>query len=111
MKAIAIKKIAVNLATGRVLEDRAKLKLFQPSLDCQVCGIEHDEKMPHILASLYYQYAFMAHQGRYPTWADACAHCDPKVRAGYRAALAGSGTLWTEPPEGIRPVADFGFGE
>ena len=58
-----------------------KMTLMKPHPDaCQVCAREHEPHLPHDQQSLYYQMAFHAQNGRYPTWADAMAHCAPEVK-------------------------------
>jgi len=47
---------------------------------CQVCAADHTPDMPHNRDSLYYQMAFKQAHGRWPTWADALAHCTPEVQ-------------------------------
>jgi hypothetical protein len=42
---------------------------------------------PHNQQSLAYQYDFYGKNGRWPTWADAMAHCDESVKAQWTAAL------------------------
>jgi hypothetical protein len=52
---------------------------------CQECAVDHTPDQPHNQQSLFYQMKFNAEHGRYPTWADAMAHCDEGTRK-----------LWTE---------------
>jgi hypothetical protein len=54
---------------------------------CQECAVKHDPEQPHNQQSLYYQYKFYAQHGRWPTWADAMAHCDREVREYWISAL------------------------
>lgn len=54
---------------------------------CQECAVKHDPEMPHNQQSLYYQYKFYAKHGRWPTWADAMAHCSEGVREYWKLAL------------------------
>lgn len=46
---------------------------------CQECAVKHEPEQPHNQRSLYYQYRFYRKNGRWPTWADALAHCSPEV--------------------------------
>lgn len=48
---------------------------------CPECGIKHPPEAPHNRDSLYYQYKFMQQHDRWPTWADAMAHCSSEVKA------------------------------
>lgn len=72
---------------------------------CPICATSHGPSEPHNAQSLYYQYRFYGVRGRWPTWADAMAHCDAKVKAFWEQALRDRG-VWTEPPEGVEPIAD-----
>ena len=69
-----------------------KMILMKPHPDaCQVCAREHDPHLPHDQQSLYYQMTFYAQNGRYPTWADAMAHCAPEVKRIWTLGLAQHG--------------------
>ena len=69
-----------------------KMVLMKPHPDaCQVCGREHEPHLPHDQQSLYYQMAFHAQHGRYPTWEDAMAHCGPSVKHDWTVALRDHG--------------------
>lgn len=70
---------------------------------CPACAVKHREDEPHNCQSLYYQYRFYGLRGRWPTWADAIAHCDQDMKAYWREALTQQ-NAWTEP-EG-EPIAD-----
>lgn len=52
---------------------------------CPECATKHTPEEPHNQQSLAYQYDFYGKNGRWPTWSDAMAHCDDKMRQ-----------LWTE---------------
>lgn len=58
---------------------------------CQQCAVLHDERDPHNQQSLYWQYWFHSQHGRWPTWADAMAHCTPEVKKAWIAGLAEHG--------------------
>ena len=49
--------------------------------------MKHDPRMPHNRDSLTYQYKFYDQHGRWPTWADAMAHCDPAVKEAWIEGL------------------------
>lgn len=66
---------------------------------CQYCAVDHPPGQPHNAQSLYYQYHFYGRHGRWPTWADAVAHCEPAVRAAWELALRRK-KAWSEPAEG-----------
>lgn len=55
---------------------------------CSDCAVAHDPDMPHNQQSLHWQYRFYGAFGRWPTWADALAHCTPTMRAQWRIELA-----------------------
>jgi hypothetical protein len=71
---------------------------------CPICAREHAPEMPHDALSIYYQYRFFGSRGRWPTWADALAHCDEKMRSFWESELRRSG-YWSEPADGD-PIAD-----
>ena len=58
---------------------------------CPVCAVNHGEAMPHNRDSLYYQMRFFQKHGRFPTWADAMAHCDEHTKAVWVGLLAERG--------------------
>ena len=58
---------------------------------CPVCGAAHDPKEPHERDSLRYMVGFYRKHGRWPTWADAMAHCSEEKKALSRAALLKKG--------------------
>ena len=66
--------------------------LMPPAPDvCQECAVKHDPMMPHNRDSLYYQYAFYAKNRRWPTWADAMAHCPEEIKGYWTDALTEKG--------------------
>lgn len=75
----------------------------QPGV-CPVCAGNHAPDSPHNCQSLYYQYRFFGLRGRWPTWADAVAHCIPKLRSDWERELRARGK-WSFPPDGS-PIAD-----
>lgn len=69
-----------------------KMVLMKPHPDaCQVCAREHEAHLPHDQQSLYYRMTFHAQHGRYPTWADAMAHCGPSTKHKWCSALRDHG--------------------
>lgn len=62
-----------------------------PPGTCPMCAVKHDPRMPHNRDSLTYQYKFYDENGRWPTWADAMAHCAPEVKAYWTEALQAIG--------------------
>lgn len=64
---------------------------------CPDCAAMHTPEQPHNQQSLFYQYSFMEKNGRWPTWADALAHCTPELRKQWVEALAEHGITVTEP--------------
>jgi len=71
---------------------------------CPICAIAHEPEAPHNQQSLYYQCRFYGVRGRWPTWADAVAHCDQEIRAFWERELRKRGA-WSEPVDG-EPIAD-----
>ena len=55
---------------------------------CPECATKHPPEQPHNQQSLHYQYAFRLKHQRWPTWADAMAHCDDEMRAAWTRELA-----------------------
>lgn len=81
------------------------MKLLPPKEGtCPVCARDHEQDMPHDVQSLYYQYRFHAIRHRWPTWADALAHCSDKMRQRWEQLLREKG-VWSEPEDGD-PIAD-----
>lgn len=72
---------------------------------CPICATAHAPSDPHNAGSIYYAYRFYGTRGRWPTWADAVAHCDTDMQRYWREELTKRGA-WTEPPDGVEPVAD-----
>lgn len=65
---------------------------------CPVCAVGHKANQPHNPESLYYQMKFRQQHGRFPTWADAMAHCEEHIRKMWIDALAERGVI-VELPE------------
>jgi hypothetical protein len=61
---------------------------------CQECAVDHRPEDPHNAQSLFYEMKFHMQRKRYPTWADAVAHCAPEVRAAWEGELRRVGA-WT----------------
>jgi len=79
--------------------------LFPAAPDaCPICNIKHEPNKPHDATSMYYLYRFYGIRGRWPTWADAVAHCSQEMREGWEQALREHGA-WTETVDG-EPIAD-----
>lgn len=69
---------------------------------CPMCAVDHPPTAPHNQQSLHWQYYFYGRHNRWPTWADAMAHCDPKLQEACKKALIEKGA-WTVN-EGIVPI-------
>ena len=76
-----------NLGGFKLL--RGKLEEGQ----CPECAVKHAPEMPHDQTSMFWLYSFMEKQGRWPTWNDALAHCQPEMRQRWVAALAERGIV------------------
>lgn len=64
---------------------------------CQQCAVDHEPNEPHDAESLRYQFWFYGQHERWPTWADAMAHCTAEIRAVTTAVLAEHGDTVTAP--------------
>ena len=74
------------------LKQVGAFQLLPPAPDvCQECAVKHEAAMPHNQQSLYWQYSFYAKHQKWPTWADAMAHCSEEMKAKWIAALAERG--------------------
>lgn len=83
------------------------MRLLPPAAHlCPICATAHDPTYPHNAVSMYYLIRFYGVRGRWPTWADAAAHCDPKMVRQWKQVMLEKGIKWTEPPEGVEPIAD-----
>ena len=71
---------------------------------CPVCAASHQPHEAHNAQSLYYRYRFFRLHDRWPTWADAIAHCSPAVIMVWRCQLEEMGK-WSEPLDG-KPIAE-----
>ena len=58
---------------------------------CPQCAVDHPPDQPHNQQSLAYQYWFYNEHGRWPTWADAIAHCSQEIKNFWTAELASRG--------------------
>ena len=58
-----------------------------PPGTCPMCAVKHGPEQPHNRDSLAYQYKFYDQHGRWPTWADAMAHCSPEIKSFWRSEL------------------------
>jgi hypothetical protein len=80
------------------------LFLPPPPDTCPICATKHAAADPHNALSLYYLYRFYGLRGRWPTWADAVAHCSDQIRGAWQQALRDRGA-WSQPSDG-EPIAD-----
>ena len=58
-----------------------------PEGTCPECAVAHDPALPHNQQSMAYQYHFYDQHGRWPTWADAMAHCSEEMKEQWKAGL------------------------
>lgn len=74
---------------GNKVVDIARVgKLLPPAPDlCQSCATKHEPELPHNFESLFWQYWYYNQHGRWPTTADAFAHCTPEMRARWVQAM------------------------
>ena len=54
---------------------------------CPECGIKHEPKWPHNRDTMFYNFKFFNDNGRWPTWEDAMAHSEEKVKVMWREEL------------------------
>jgi hypothetical protein len=75
------------------LKEKCGMTMFgkTPPGTCPECATAHGPAEPHNQQSLAYQYKFYVQHGRWPTWADAMAHCSDEVKTLWRDALAEQG--------------------
>ena len=100
MKIIKSPMQVVDMTTGEVKEERTAEWMLGPPPPgkCSVCAADHAPDQPHDAQSLYYQYAFYADHGRWPTWADAISHCSPETQAMWKHELQRL-NAWNGRPE------------
>lgn len=91
----------VDTATGEVIKtEMVEMTIAPPPVgSCSVCGVQHDQREAHNAQSMFYQYRFYGAHGRWPTWADAVAHCEPEMRAKWIAELTRLKVWVTLPPD------------
>lgn len=58
-----------------------------PDGTCTECARAHDASKPHDRDSLAYQYRFYDKHGRWPSWADAMAHCSDEMKHAWAREL------------------------
>jgi hypothetical protein len=89
IKTLPVTCETVNTSTGKVEKtETVSFGILPPKAgNCSVCGVDHEPTLPHNTQSLYYQYAFYGEHGRWPTWADAVAHCTDEMRATWAKEL------------------------
>lgn len=72
--------------------------MLPPNPDvCQECAVKHEPDMPHNQQSMFWQYNFLGKHGRWPTWADALAHCTPEMQQHWIRELAKHGVTVQMP--------------
>jgi len=77
---------------------------------CAVCACAHDTLSPHSRDSLPYQIRFRDRHGRWPTWADAMAHCNVLIRTAWQVELEKRG-VWTTTKKPIAEPVVVGDGK
>ena len=83
----------VDMQTGEVTETKQGAMMLLPAAPgtCEVCATKHESEMPHNQQSLFYQMAFHSEHKRWPTWADAMAHCTLEMQEQWRKHLRARG--------------------
>ena len=87
-----------------VVNKKFKMMPARPGT-CAFCARDHESHLAHDVHSLFYQTRFYLKWGRYPTWADACAHLAADDAHRWQVSLAAVGQEWTDPKEG-EPIAE-----
>lgn len=67
---------------------------------CPECGIAHDPEQSHNRDGMKYMYKFYDKHRRWPTWADAMAHCPEDVKRYWTQELKERGIPVTNSKEG-----------
>lgn len=79
-----------------------EIRVVPPSPgSCPICATKHDPKEPHDRDSLYYKNWFRKRYKRFPTWADAMAHCSERTKKEWKKRLARRGIIVEEEMEGV----------
>src|ERR1700761_8339755 len=65
---------------------------------CEECAFQHGPTEPHNAQSVFYQIKFTSEHGRPPSWDDAMAHCDEKMKKMWAVALEDEGYPDTSEP-------------
>lgn len=86
-------------------EKASFMLLPAPKGTCEQCAVDHPPEQPHNQQSLFWQYWFYGKHGRFPTWADAMAHCTDAVKSLWKSELGKLGIIVPEPASIITPVA------
>jgi hypothetical protein len=95
-KPIKLGKVqTVNAETGEVLSEEKNAFTLLPPREgvCPECAVDHPYFQPHDQQSLYYQMAFHAKHGRWPTWNDALAHCPDNIKRYWISELMKRGVI------------------
>lgn len=110
MKSIPVQTEVVDMSTGKTIETKTtEFHIIPPKLEpgaCTECGRIHEPTEPHDQTRLLYQYAFFSEHHRWPTWADACAHCSPEVQAHWKKILTELGKWSESNPVDTSPQED-----
>lgn len=78
-----------TLIKGKHLEGWTMLPAKEGT--CEHCATAHEASLPHNQQSIFYQYTFYNLNGRWPTWEDAMAHCEPEMQEQWWKGLAEHG--------------------
>lgn len=101
-RTIPVKMTTASMTTGKTVKTETIQIGIMPCKPgtCAICGVDHQPEMPHNAQSLYYQYTFKGRHGRWPTWADAVAHCTKEMKANWKREITKLGK-WTAPKKKI----------
>ena len=98
LKPLQVSTKTIDMETGAVIDERmTPFHILAPVDGSYIeCAIHHAPDQPHNAQTLQYQYTFYARHDRWPTWADAMAHCSKGTRELWEEALRERGA-WSEP--------------
>lgn len=91
--------------SGPVVEHRTMMLMPAAPGTCPMCAVKHKPADPHNQQSMFYQMRFKMAHGRWPTWADAVAHCPSSVQVMWEMELRRM-SAWSAP-DGV-PVSEPG---
>ncbi len=107
MKKLPVEMETVDASTGKtVKKETVQFDILpSPPGTCARCGVKHQAAEPHNAQAMYYLYRFYGEHGRWPTWADAIAHCSITMQGAWIAELTRR-KAWKPLPANTAPIAE-----